>query len=673
MPPKKRLCRSEDEDVAHARALGLADLARSGLTAVDAEKLGFEFLTPGQAEARCPGHRQAATLLPYYLPSGKRRPDVFRLRLLEPPPAGAFGSRATEWLRYAQPKGSPCAVYFPPNHDWPAVLADPTSELWITEGEKKAAKACADGVTCLGLGGVWSFGAAPAGVALLPELAAVEWRQRKVYVAFDSDVMVKPDVAKAVARLLEVLVRRGALVRSVLLPELRRGQKCGLDDYLVAEGPGALGDLVGRLDHPLGELGVELWKLNDRYAVIHHPTCVYDLGATDDHGRPQPKPLAPGQFTGTAEADRRCLKEVGDRKVFVSVAQEWLQWPCRQAYEGLTYAPGSPSLIPGGRLNSWLGLAVGATPGDVRPWNKLLDHLFTGAEPEARTWFERWCGYPLARLGTKLLSAVGVWSARTGQGKTLVGETLGRIYGANYVSIPQYELESNFTGWALGRQFVLIDDISSHDTRQRADLLKKLITQREFNVNLKHVPQFVMPDYINYYFTSNHGDAFYLDEHDRRLFIHEVTVEKLPAAFYEEYFAWLSGPGPAALLAHFQALDYGDFSPNGAPPLTAAKEEMIAGVRTELDAWLAGLAALDLGGRELWTSSELCDRFNQAAVGRRVAPHVFGRRLRRYAPCVGLVADATGRQRYYALKNSVRWLKASNKEKSDHVQTAKRF
>lgn len=666
--------RSTTDDAKRARELGLADLGRSGMGPAEAKILGLEFLTPAQTEARFPGHRQCATLIPYFRPDGKRRPDVCRARLLEPPPAGAFGARATEYLRYTQAKGTAAAVYWPPNVPWQAVLADPTKPLWITEGEKKAAAAGRLKIACLGLGGVWSFGRAPAGVSLLPELEEIEWKGRTVFVAFDSDVMVKPDVAKAVARLLEVLIQRGAVVQAVLLPELVKGQKCGLDDFLLAQGPGGLDSLVARVDHPVGELAVELWRLNDRHAVIRHPSCVYDLGATDDQGRPQPKPLAAGQFTQVAEAPRRCLKLVGERNVFVSVAEEWLRWPCRRDYEGLTYAPGQDSLLPGRRLNAWLGLACEPKRGDVTPWTRLLDHLFTGAEPEARVWFERWCGYPLARLGTKLLSAVGIWSAQTGQGKTLVGETLGRVYGANFVSIPQYELESNFTSWALGRQLVLVDDISSHDTRQRADLLKKLITQREFNVNLKHVPQFVMPDYINYYFTSNHADAFYLDEHDRRLFIHEVTVAKLEAGFYRNYFAWLDGEGPAALLDYFQRLDYGDFCPNSAPPVTQAKRDMVAGVRSELDAWLVGLAELDLGGRELWTASELADRFNQAAVGRKVAAHVFGRRLGRHYPCVGLVDDGAGRQRYYALRNGATWLKKSSpKERSDHVRKTKRF
>jgi len=669
-------------EAARARALGLADLARSGLDAADAAALQVEFLTAAETAARVPARagrpawRQAALLLPYFTLAGRRRKDLFRLRLLEPPPAGAFGARPTEWRRYTQPPGSPVGAYLPPLVPWAAVAADPAQAVWLTEGEKKAAAACKAGLKCIGLGGVWSFGASGRGGAeLLPELDALEWRGRQAYVCFDSDVMVKPEVAKAVARLSELLLQRGALVATVRLPELVPGEKCGLDDFLVAGGVEAVARLVSGQELAEGDLAVRLWRLSGRYAVLEHPPSVYDEAATDEAGRPQPKPLAASAFVGVVAAHLRALKLVGERQVPVSVAQEWLHWPCRRAFESLTYAPGQPRELPHRRLNSWLGLGCSAQRGDVRPWTALLDHLFQGADPAARAWFERWCGYPLYRLGTKLLSAVGVWSAKTGQGKTLVGETLGRVYGANFVSIPQHALEADFNSWALGRQFVLVDDVSSHDTRQRADLLKKLITQREFNVNLKHVPQFTMPDVINYYFTSNHADAFYLDEHDRRMFIHEVVVGRLPATFYANYYQWLEGAGPAALLHYFQQeLNYGDFSAVAPPPMTAAKQEMIEGVRSELDAWLARLPELDLLGRELWTAAELADRYNAAAVGRRVPVNVFGRRLRHVCPCVGLVDEGDGRRgRYYAVINSERWLKATGRERSQHVRDTRRF
>ena len=661
-----------------ARALAETDLARSGLTWSDAEQLGMEVWEADRTKKEL-GYAWRALCIPYFDAYKRRRKDVYRVRLLGTQP-GPFGTTVCPPMRYLQPKNTVPAVYIPPNTAWQPTMQDVSTTIWLTEGEKKAAKACKAGIFCLGLGGVWSFMSKRLGVELLPELKEIVWHQRQVAICFDSDVMVKPDVAKAVVKLTEVLIKQGALVRTVTLPEGTDHQKVGLDDYLVTHDVEELQALLG--EAPASELAAELWRFNARYAVIHHPSMIYDTLATDDRAQPQPKPLSANHFTQVVAADRQVTVTEGEgkseRRRKVQVAQEWLRWPVRQCYEALTYEPGKDLVLNSvvtPRLNGWRGLACEPAKGSVAPWTKLLDYLFTGAEPEALVWFERWCGYPIKHLGTKLLSAVGVWSNAQGQGKTLVGTTLGAIYGSNYISIPQRMLDADHNPWALNRQFVLVDDISSHDTRSTADLLKKFITQTDMNINIKFISQFTVPDHINYLFTSNQGDAFYIDEHDRRFFIHEVKVQRMDLAWYRDYYdPWLKGPGPAALLHYFQhELDYGDFEPSAPPPFTKAKQEMVEGVRSELDTWLASLKNLDLMGRDLWTASELCGRFNGAAV-HKTPVNAFGRRLTRQYPCVGLVdTGKASRERFYAIANAEKWLKASNKERAAHVQSTKRF
>jgi hypothetical protein len=654
-----------------ALELAKADLARSGLTWQDAQDAQLEVWDEARTLKEL-GQPWPALAIPYF-DAQRRRRQVLRARLLGSKP-GPFGTTVVPPMRYLQPKDTVPAVYFPPVVPWPEIADGRHQVLWFTEGEKKALEACKAGIRCLGLGGVWSFMSKRLGTDLLPELRAIALHQREVAICFDSDVMTKPDVAAAVVRFTEVLTQQGAIVRSVLLPEDGEA-KVGLDDYLLTHSVEDLQELFNQA--PVADLALALWRMNERYAVIHHPTMVYDEASTDERGQPQPKPLTANQFTQVVAANKLVVEKLEDGKIRkVKVAPEWLAWPARRTFEALTYAPGKARVLNGvtePRLNGWMGLAYEPKKGDVSPWRQLIDHLFQGAEPEARVWFERWCGYPLKHLGTKLLSAVGVWSTDTGQGKTLVGTTLGRIYGSNYISIPQRELETPHNAWSLNKQFVLVDDISGHDTRTTADLLKKFITQTDMNVNIKHISQFTVPDYINYYFTSNHGDAFYVDEHDRRFFIHEVSVAKLDRAFYRTvYDPWLKGAGPAALLHYFcEVLDYGDFDPSSAPPYTQAKRDMVEGVRSELDAWIAGLKDLDRLGRDLWTASELCDRFNGSAVGRRVAANAFGRRLKRRYQQV--MVDTGKMERYYILENAEKWTKATNKERVVHVKTTKRF
>ena len=105
------------------------------------------------------------------------------------------------------------------------------SPLWVTEGARKADAAVTAGLTCIALLGV--DGWQSSGVAL-PDWKDIRLRDREVVIAFDSDVMTKPSVAGALARLTTWLDYRGARVRHVTLPDLDGGAKCGLDDYLAA-------------------------------------------------------------------------------------------------------------------------------------------------------------------------------------------------------------------------------------------------------------------------------------------------------------------------------------------------------------------------------------------------------------------------------------------------------
>src|SRR5690606_12491893 len=62
--------------------------------------------------------------------------------------------------RYAQPPNTGVCAYFPRILDWEAIAKNAEDDIYITEGELKAACACAHDFACIGLGGVWSFRAA---------------------------------------------------------------------------------------------------------------------------------------------------------------------------------------------------------------------------------------------------------------------------------------------------------------------------------------------------------------------------------------------------------------------------------------------------------------------------------------------------------------------------------
>ena len=230
------------------------DLVRRGLNQDIAHKANLEFLE--DASDALPEFLAApATAIYYFNPDGS--PMVFdrngecvpfgRVRYLKRKQR-SFSKKETR--RYDQPIGSPVFAYFPLVVEWANILADPAQPLLITEGEFKALSACLSGFPTIGLGGVFNF---KRDDSFLPELHSVAWDGRDVYIVFDSDAAQNGQVQLAERRLGAELLRRGATVHIVRIPEANDDGKTGVDDYLLSRGAEELSTLLE--NSPATEVG----------------------------------------------------------------------------------------------------------------------------------------------------------------------------------------------------------------------------------------------------------------------------------------------------------------------------------------------------------------------------------------------------------------------------------
>lgn len=120
-----------------------------------------------------------------------------------------------------------------------AQLSDPTMPVWITEGVPKANALVSRGACAVALLGVWNW----KGTALA-DFEYLRLKGRTVYVAFDSDVMLKPPVRKALIALGGLLKFNNAEVGYAYVPHGPEGRKQGVDDFLAAGG--TLDELLAR-------------------------------------------------------------------------------------------------------------------------------------------------------------------------------------------------------------------------------------------------------------------------------------------------------------------------------------------------------------------------------------------------------------------------------------------
>lgn len=150
-------------------------------------------------------------------------------------------TRAGKSVKYETRAKSSMVIDVPPRIR--VQLGDPAVPLWITEGARKADAAVSVGLCCIALLGVWNWRGSNAvgGTLALADWDSIALKSRRVYVAFDSDVMTKRDVQAALIRFGRFLASRGADLRFVYLPQ-DGDAKTGLDDYLAAGG--SIDDLV---------------------------------------------------------------------------------------------------------------------------------------------------------------------------------------------------------------------------------------------------------------------------------------------------------------------------------------------------------------------------------------------------------------------------------------------
>jgi hypothetical protein len=220
LPQHERLIADSGIAPEVARARGY----RSVSTRSELRRLGF-----GDNQCRVPALLIPVRSAPGEISTYQIRPDEPRINEDGKP------------VKYEMPRGSRMVLDVPPvvSHH----IGDPSVPLFITEGVRKADSAASRGLCCIALLGVWNWRGTNecGGRVALADWEIIALNGRETYVLFDSDVMTKPEVHRALVRLKGFLESRGARLMVVYLPPGDGGTKVGLDDFLAA------GHTVGEL------------------------------------------------------------------------------------------------------------------------------------------------------------------------------------------------------------------------------------------------------------------------------------------------------------------------------------------------------------------------------------------------------------------------------------------
>jgi putative DNA primase/helicase len=172
------------------------------------------------------GERGSGLLIPMFGPTGERISAQWRS---EKP----MRARGGKLIKYASVKGQANRLDVHPCNR--GRIIDPTVQLWITEGIKKADALTSRGACVVALTGVYSWRSR---LSTIGDWEDVLLKGREIIICFDSDASTNPNVQRAMERLGRWLKsKKASKVLYLIVPDKINGTNVkGADDYLAAGG-----------------------------------------------------------------------------------------------------------------------------------------------------------------------------------------------------------------------------------------------------------------------------------------------------------------------------------------------------------------------------------------------------------------------------------------------------
>src|SRR5215211_1140452 len=177
------------------------------------ERLGFK-----RSQQRVP-----ALVIPRFSPSG----DPISAQIKPHNPHVEERNGKSRPRKYETPAGTPVRLSVPPRAV--PMMRDVQRSLYVTEGDKKGDALASVGEAVIALQGVECWRS-------LGDWEHVALYGREVIIAYDADVMINPNVQRAIESLAAFLHDRGAVVKYLNWPDTYHGTKTGIDDYLASGG-----------------------------------------------------------------------------------------------------------------------------------------------------------------------------------------------------------------------------------------------------------------------------------------------------------------------------------------------------------------------------------------------------------------------------------------------------
>lgn len=251
--------------------------------------------------------------------------------------------------------------------------------------------------------------------------------------------------------------------------------------------------------------------------------------------------------------------------------------------ERIEFMPGEPEVAhdaDGCRvLNLWRPPSWTADDHDEEPTFFLehLRYLFDNDET-AIEHVLNFLAHVVQRPQERIAHALLITSEAKGIGKSTLGTIMRRLVGEQNSRVAQTkDLKSSFDGWLVGKLVVHVDEIYEAGNWDLANKLKPLITEPTVSANIKYGPQIEIENYARFIMFSNHSAPLNIEDGDRRYFVFSCKAQPKSDEYYEALYRSIETPSEMNTIYSFlKKRDLSGFNPHRRPPMTEAKQQIIA-------------------------------------------------------------------------------------------------
>lgn len=181
----------------------------------------------------------------------------------------------------------------------------------------------------------------------------------------------------------------------------------------------------------------------------------------------------------------------------------WVTHSGRRTLAGITFAPGQ-ARQDGRFYNTWRGFAFEPNPeGNCELFlEHLRENVARGDTDHYRYilgWWAQMFQKPQTKPGTSLTTR-----GRMGTGKTIIGETFGKLIPAHYILLDQAgQLTGRFSGHLNSRLLIHADEAFFAGSKSELGRLKSLVTSARIPIERKMQDIITIPNYARLFITSN--------------------------------------------------------------------------------------------------------------------------------------------------------------------------